>query len=410
MYNLTEEQIEKIRMMSIPILVASDLHLKRRTWTNWPELSGDAYRALSDVASIHQTLAANNINIKNMLLCGDTFDSNMVSSSDICYLSALTNYIAQQGTTYYIRGNHDSIEPSYVSAVPGTTELSEADPVVFDDDEAYLWGIPYVASREQLLAKLSVISDYIKLHDIRKPIYIAMHQAFQHVIDIDFAFQLSSSDVEALFDRPLTILVGHIHKLDCRALSGPCSGGSIISIGSLYPTAWEVLPVFHGVHILDLANGERVPINIMVRDYVCMEPTDATAMQEAFDRITEYHNPGMEPTAVRVVLPEAVTASEATAIAASYPYLRARFGRTAADSAPVRHAHSPSPGIYTILDAVKDDLKANNPANWEQLFVLASDILGADDPADYLGRLLSAWLDDDTTEENPDDNAVEDNA
>ena len=65
---------------------------------------------------------------------------------------------------------------------------------------------------------------------------------------------------------------------------------------------------------------------------------------------------------------------------------------------------------YTILDAVKDDLKANNPANWEQLFVLASDILEADDPADYLGRLLGAWLQDDTAEENPDDNTVETNS
>lgn len=403
MYNLTEAQIEKISTMTLPVLVASDLHLKRRTWTNWPELSGDAYLALSDVVSIHQALQEHNINIKNLLLCGDTFDSNMVSSSDVCYLSSLTEYMSKFGTTYYIRGNHDSIEPSYVSAVPGTYELSELSPVVFGDDEAYLWGIPYTASKEQLLPKLSAISDYIKLHDIRKPVYIAMHQAFQHVIDIDFAYQLSSSDVEAIFDRPLHILVGHIHKLDCRPLSGPCSGGSILSLGSLYPTAWENIPTFHGVHIVDLISGDRVSVNIMIRDYVTVSPEDALSLESAFERISACHNAGLHATAVRATIPESVTAEEAAAIAAKFPaHLRVRFGRTAAETAPQRHATTPSSGTYSILDAVREDLKVNNSANWEQLFVLASDILNADDPADYLGKLLSTWV---NTEEVADDSA-----
>lgn len=400
MYTLTEEQIDKIRTMTLPMLVASDLHLKRRTWTNWPELSGDAYLALSDIASIHQKLMANNIDVKNVLLCGDIFDSNIVSSSDICYLSALTSYIAaNSGTTYYIRGNHDSVNPSYVSALPGTNQLSESAPVILGNDDAYLWGIPYTASREQLLPVLSSISDYIKLYDIRKPVYIVMHQAFQHVIDIDFAYQLSSEDVEAIFDRPLHILVGHIHKMDYRHLSGPCTGGSIFSIGSLYPTTWETIPTFHGVHIIDMATGERVSIGIMIRDYVTVTPTDALSLESAFESISEHHNPGMQPTAVRATIPESVTAAEASAVAERFPYLRVRFGRSELDTAPQRHATTPSAGIYTILDAVQDDLKKHNTANWEQLFILASDILNADDPADYLGKLLTAWLEHTTEEE-----------
>lgn len=398
MWSLTEEQIDKICTMTAPVFVAGDMHLKRRTWTNWPELSGDAYQVIEYMEQLRNFTLNKGKPISDIILCGDTFDSNMVSSADIYKFSQLTKVPVR-----YIRGNHDSIQPSYIEAVTNTFELSaELTPIA--DGAAYICGLPYIASRSELLTALENISTQIKLQDIKEPIYIVMHQAFEHMIPIEGAFQLSSSDVEALFDRKVYILVGHIHKLDCRPLSGALSGGYILSTSSPYPTAWENIPQFHGIHILDLASGEYVSVNFHIRDYITLEPSEAVYLIDMLQRISDCFIEGCLPTAVRITVPENMTVDAAKTLVAQHPNILARLGRSTSESAPVNHSSRPDSTTYSILDAVKEDLQNSGRAQWDQLFLLATNIIEADDPADYLGKLISSWIAEETTDDSTDEN------
>ena len=99
----------------------ADAHIKCRTWTNYMGLQGDAYAALD---LVNEKLEG----IDTLVIGGDWFDSNHPSSTDI---NQSFQFLRHFKSVFFIRGNHDNVQPSYLSALSeqgGQTTVTELQP------------------------------------------------------------------------------------------------------------------------------------------------------------------------------------------------------------------------------------------------------------------------------------------
>ena len=132
---LTIAQQQKETIMPETFLFMADAHIKSRTWTNYMGLQGDSYAALDKIS---QKLTKQEQNINTLVIGGDWFDSNHPSSTDI---NQSFQFLRQFRSVFFIRGNHDSVQPSYLSALPeqgGHTVVTELQP-----GEVYTPGIDW---------------------------------------------------------------------------------------------------------------------------------------------------------------------------------------------------------------------------------------------------------------------------
>lgn len=254
---------EIMRNMRIPCLVLADAHIKPRTWTNWSQLRYDAYEALKGIHVITDNWPQHHR--CRCILAGDTFDSSTVLSSDLIRLTeALTDY-----EVHYIRGNHDSVIPSYLEALPNTSELTDDTPLVLTDSTGIhsykIFGLSYMSDRNALLERLDAIAASLTRTELAEGITLVLHQAMAHLIGYESAAQLSIDDITARLGTTPRVLVGHIHKVDYRPLSeGP---GYILSPGSLYPTSWSDVAEPFCLTLIDLAGYSVFRLPNTVRSY-----------------------------------------------------------------------------------------------------------------------------------------------
>ena len=121
-------------MQNRGVLIA-DAHVKQRLWTNFPRIQGDSYEALKRVQEA--------VNGGFVISCGDLFDSNRPSSTD---LKAVSDLLRNIETLYYVNGNHDSVIPDIVSSLG--TNVVHLNDTGTDIMEVVFYGIDWCNTKD----------------------------------------------------------------------------------------------------------------------------------------------------------------------------------------------------------------------------------------------------------------------
>jgi len=242
--------------LSIDFIYMSDSHLKGRTLTNNPRLAGDAYKALGKVAK--QTAG-----VKTLVIGGDWFDSNRPSAVDLLYTAV---FLSRFQEVYYIRGNHDNVDPSFLhglSSISNDTKIRALDPETYAFvGDAFLTGVHWTQSRDDLIASLHTVANTLGDFGDR-PVYITLHTATRHLLGFDGTWQLDMEvDIPEELRKPnVTFLVGDIHVRDTRVING-CT---VHSAGPLYPTRSSEM--FRDCAVTRVADGVITDVPCGVRLY-----------------------------------------------------------------------------------------------------------------------------------------------
>lgn len=262
-------------MASEKALYISDCHIKKRTWRNSTLLEGDAYTALSKIIDKLQPDIPD-----TLLIGGDWFDDNRPVSSDIRHSLDFQRHFKN---VVVIRGNHDNCLPSYVTLDQGIRNISflcpDADQDNFTDiDNTRIYGVDNCSDRSVLIESLQNIAS----DTFNGPVFVLLHTAFRHLMNIEGAYTLELSDLTDILRsrHNVHILVGHIHK----RFHQTTPYGSFLSPGSLYPLSSDDMGEEHFAHIIDLRTGDVTPVQCDVRRYF---ETDFDSLKETLSSVRD---------------------------------------------------------------------------------------------------------------------------
>lgn len=242
------------------IAVLADLHIKPRTWSNWTDIKEDAYYALSLAGTELQKNST-----EYTILAGDVLDSNTPCSTDLLHLE---QFMKSVKTVYYIPGNHDPIQPSFLALYDNTVQLG-LQPVYIEGGAFF--GVPYSAYTTKVLEDLASIKNTIDNDKIDVPVYIIMHESFKHLLGMDCS-KISIDDVLSVLPPSVHIIVGDIHVNDLTCFKE--DSGWVYSPGPLYPQDWEQAKRPGFLSWLDAANGKITPQELRVRHYIDLPVLD----------------------------------------------------------------------------------------------------------------------------------------
>lgn len=385
------------------VLFTADCHIKRRTWTNSTILQGDATKAMSKLFGASAGKA------DTVLIGGDLFDSNRPTSMDLLDVKLYSQYKFRE--MIYIRGNHDSVEPSFVEAIAEdnsdlVTKVLEVGDWMFTDELmsrfvplalgrafvgkeegiSYVAGVPYIHNTEMLLSYIRAIID--RWLEIRKRgndvLYLMLHSSFKELLGFDGAYQLSVPIIKELCgDELINILVGHIHTRATFVYND--NGAFIHSPGSLYPLSTSDMgDHFFGTLInLDNMTLEDVPCD--VRKYAKLHATkaaDLTKLEEWLDESGYAPDKGYLPTFIKLVLNSDFEGAIATPNPDKYVIQVVREEKANAN-APLRATQ------YTLQEAVAEELAAD--PNHEMLMDMANALMQSDDQVALLSEWTKGW-------------------
>lgn len=255
----------------------ADAHIKGRTWTNYMGLQGDAYAALDLVSEKLK-------GIDTLVIGGDWFDSNHPSSTDI---NQSFQFLRQFKSVFFIRGNHDNVQPSYLSALSeqgGQTTVTELQPgeVYTPSIDFNLAGIPWMASRADLLQALEQTRQALEGKPGRS--FVVLHTSCRHLLGFDGSWQLEAADLEQFKRMPVTFLIGDIHKRDTLQLSDSCS---LHSPGSLYPLSWDRVGDSCSVSVVNSKTAEIHAVPSDVRSYTSLDFTNMQDLNQVIEGLVE---------------------------------------------------------------------------------------------------------------------------
>lgn len=154
-------------------LFTADCHIKRRTWTNSTLLQGDASKAFAKFVHEGSMIGPGS---RDLIIGGDLFDNNRPSSQDVLDVANVTTSMHR---TFYIRGNHDNVNPSYLEALnepddeygfgqihllDSSKEGSEGQETWYAGfhrlaNNAYVAGISWMPSDSQFIETLKAVVD-----------------------------------------------------------------------------------------------------------------------------------------------------------------------------------------------------------------------------------------------------------
>jgi DNA repair exonuclease SbcCD nuclease subunit len=203
-------------------IVASDLHIRSKTWARLP-LYGDSYVALQEVVELtrqHQADA--------LILPGDLF-STAFGADTPSNVKELLNITKDVREIVYTVGNHDKTGAPHGSRNPEWVEALDVSRSYYDnalqlevklgsvwhyeDGKVYTVAgvkfavIHHTASVEELQNKLKQLAR-------RRFDVLVMHQGLKEMISLEGKFEISSGEVaELLADTGVCcVLCGHVHK------------------------------------------------------------------------------------------------------------------------------------------------------------------------------------------------------
>lgn len=297
--NTTKERhVEKQTNFESAFLFMADAHITRRTWVNSTVLSYDAYTALLKVAD-----KINGMGIRTLVIGGDWFDTNRPSSDD---LVATMQFIRRFDRVFYIRGNHDSVVPSYLEADADNAmdhcaakEIGTQECTAIEFPGCLLYGIPYMDDAGDLRKELDAAADNARFYN--KPLVIVMHATFRHLLGFDGTWQLDGDELPELFKDcpPVTILVGHIHVRDTRKFGNV----TVHSPGSLYPRSSDKMMDEHAVTLVFGATGQLKSLGTDVRRYFEAEWTNQQDLDDMAKSMVKDNPKGWLPPYLLLKLP-----------------------------------------------------------------------------------------------------------
>lgn len=239
-------------------ILISDAHIKSRLWTNFPQIQGDAYQALSQIQGEQGKSDF-------IISCGDLFDSNRPSSTD---LEAVSNLMRSVECFYYINGNHDDVVPSIVPSL-GTNAV-HLGTVPVKINEVPVFGIDYCNNKDLLIEALSEVASELPLIDSSIRPVLILHQS----LDVFFmSFTITLQEIRDILGRPCDIFVGDIH--DRKTIES--SQGFCQSPGPLVPQDIGQAKKQQAATWVDFSSGTHVEISdlfIKVRNYHFLESPD----------------------------------------------------------------------------------------------------------------------------------------
>jgi|BioPla2DNA2_1021312.scaffolds.fasta_scaffold00904_21 DNA repair exonuclease SbcCD nuclease subunit len=282
-------------------LFMADAHIKPRTWTNNPQIQGDAYAALDKVAGLG--------NLPDTLVIGgDWFDTQRPSSMD---MSETVRFAKNFNRVFYIKGNHDKSEPNWLSVIEHAEQLT-LNPV--DIGDAKIMGADWTPDEEALQMQFETIYTEASKLGADDLLYVVVHQPSKHLLGFDGAWKLdfdvvAKSMEDYSIEATVVFLIGDIHLNDTTVF------GDIIvhSPGCLYPLTEDAVDKLHGVTIVDGTemHHETVP----VREYHSVEyTTDKELRAYIADAEACAKESGMLPPRISVMVPDGVKISTDKAV------------------------------------------------------------------------------------------------
>lgn len=254
------------------ILYMPDVHLAQRTWTNSHKLTGDAYAALNKLTAYADAKYEKNKEYLDLFIGGDWYDSNAPHVDSIL---ATLEFFGHFRDVYYIRGNHDSVQPSYMDICKRLEHIRvhNLDGEFHQCGTPDIWytGISY-CSRDKLMEALDMLPDAFFLDPARasQHLYLLLHTPMKHLLGFNDAYQLDVETLQTKLSRfakgQVTVLVGDIHKRDTKQFdTGPID--FIHSGGSMYPRSFPETENRSEVTVLHPATGIIANFDCTVRDY-----------------------------------------------------------------------------------------------------------------------------------------------
>lgn len=367
--------------MTTRFLYMADCHVKTRTWTNDAGITGDAFAALD---SIPQWFAENGEAMPDtLLLGGDLFDGNRPSSLEL--LKTL-DFIRNFKSTYYIRGNHDSVQPPFVTAACDPlhsdvlVNVLAPDVALVPQQGCWICGIPWLP-REQLMEQLAKLKDLVDHAANDAPVLCMLHCGVKELLGFDGTWQVDCNTLHDMFaGHCVVFLVGHVHKRDSIRLG---DGVCIHSPGPLYPCSWdEALRESPAVSLVQICDGS-VSVTAVPCDMRWYRRVKWTSMEDLNARIREikdtwaprpllpvirietdgpcgFRNQDLEDTAVIVRIHDNSVADDGLAVPE---------GETA----------------YCMDDAVREEISDDDMAD------MAVALLHSDDPVMEIESWLKQW-------------------
>lgn len=376
---------------------AADCHVKQRTWTNSTLLKGDSLAALDRM--IRETIKYGDP-LNHLIVGGDLFDNNRPTSAD---LQQVHHLLACFRNIYYIRGNHDNVNPSYLNAIsPSFQEHTDAfnvyplEGVCLDDkwaftrykliDGVYVQGIPWDPSDSKFMSMLTDVIGFWHQHEQEHPddtLYLVLHTAFKHLLAFDGAYTLDIDTIKNLCGNSrINFLVGHIHTRDTTVYNE--RGNYIHSPGALYPLSSDRMGQKHFASLINMVDGHIIDVPTDVRNYMRINIKDVDTDLETWLNANGGKAPkGFFPTFVTIVVPEDYEDKVIVPDTTKYVF---KIERRLADIKAAAKAAGPT---YSINDAIREELQ--NEANREMVLEMAEELLASDDPVTTLNEWLTFW-------------------
>lgn len=355
-------------------LFMADAHIRSRTWTNSMQLGGDAYAALEKIPDELDRMVSYPPALR-LVVGGDWFDSNRPSAEDLLRTRQFMRRFKYVG---YIRGNHDSCSPSFLSSI-----FDDGDPWIGDGltrvpGAWQLVGLDWNASADKVRED---IAGMLSTADSRLPLYLVLHASFKHLLGFDGAYQLDAEWIKDTFkDRCVRVLVGDIHTRHTLELP---HDGWIHSPGSLYPRSWDKVQEPCCVSLIDPDTGGIRDVPCDVRRYVQLEYAGQPELIKELQRMSEEHEDGMLDTFVRVVVPEGAPPLPRTSV----PHVQLQSVSAIDDN---EEAPGETPQAVaddrSLLQAVVEECGDDR-----DLADMASALVASDDPLKEIEQWLEYW-------------------
>lgn len=381
--------------MKDKFLFLADFHVKARTWTNNTQIRGDSYAAMQKIGDYAETNQ-----LDTLVIGGDFFDSNRPTPED---LVQTVDFLSRFKQVYYIRGNHDSCDPSYlesVSRILGTKNFVALlnSQLIHLGYGSYLTGISWMPSKEEYKKTVQDLLQYFRENHPGKTLYLVLHTSFQHLLSFEGAYTFDQREVNKWCSGiKVVLLVGDVHVRDTTESSSytnkleELGHTTFHSPGSVYPLQFNDADNAKYVTVIDLSpsirdNRERISgVPVEVRKYASFHyANDPEELQRWLESLRKERQEikRLLPTYARIIVD---TGSETPRLSMSdYPDLVIQI-QLEADEFDAGHAVDAADGAYTLEQAINDEFPDPDVAE------IANRLVASADPADDLRKYLELW-------------------